>query len=51
VQHFIESPAHVLMVVRGTREFWDAAVPASFTAGGFAGAAVVWTGTRKKKTA
>jgi 16S rRNA processing protein RimM len=27
VQHFIESPAQVLMVVRGTREFWIPAVP------------------------
>jgi 16S rRNA processing protein RimM len=27
VQHFIESPAQVLMVVRGTQEFWIPAVP------------------------
>ncbi len=27
VQHFVESPAQVLMVVRGTREFWIPAVP------------------------
>jgi len=27
VQHFIESPAQVLMVVRGTREYWIPAVP------------------------
>ena len=27
VQHFIESPAQALMVVRGTREFWIPAVP------------------------
>ena len=27
VRHFIESPAQVLMVVRGTREFWIPAVP------------------------
>ena len=27
VLHFIESPAQVLMVVRGTREFWIPAVP------------------------
>jgi 16S rRNA processing protein RimM len=27
VQHFIETPAQVLMVVRGTREFWIPAVP------------------------
>jgi 16S rRNA processing protein RimM len=27
VQHFIESPAQVLMVVRGIREFWIPAVP------------------------
>jgi 16S rRNA processing protein RimM len=26
VQHFIETPAQVLMVVRGTREFWIPAV-------------------------
>ena len=28
VQHFIETPAHVLMVVRGEREYWVPAVPA-----------------------
>jgi 16S rRNA processing protein RimM len=27
VQHFIETPAQVLMVVRGEREFWVPAVP------------------------
>lgn len=27
VQHFIETPAQVLMVVRGTQEFWIPAVP------------------------
>ena len=27
VQHFIESPAQVLMVVRGAQEFWIPAVP------------------------
>jgi 16S rRNA processing protein RimM len=27
VQHFIESPAQVLMVVRGVQEFWIPAVP------------------------
>src|SRR5580704_19596463 len=27
VQHFVETPAHALMVVRGTREFWVPAVP------------------------
>ena len=27
VQYFIETPAQVLMVVRGTREFWIPAVP------------------------
>jgi 16S rRNA processing protein RimM len=27
VQHFIETPAQVLMVVRGAREFWIPAVP------------------------
>jgi 16S rRNA processing protein RimM len=27
VQHFIESPAQVLMVVRGEQEFWIPAVP------------------------
>ena len=27
VQHFIESPAQVLMVVRGTQEYWIPAVP------------------------
>jgi 16S rRNA processing protein RimM len=27
VRHFIETPAQVLMVVRGTREFWIPAVP------------------------
>lgn len=27
VQHFIESPAQVLMVVRGEREYWVPAVP------------------------
>ena len=27
VQHFVETPAQVLMVVRGTREFWIPAVP------------------------
>jgi 16S rRNA processing protein RimM len=27
VQHFVEVPAHALMVVRGTREYWVPAVP------------------------
>jgi 16S rRNA processing protein RimM len=27
VQHFVETPAQVLMVVRGTQEFWIPAVP------------------------
>jgi 16S rRNA processing protein RimM len=27
VQHFVEIPAHALMVVRGEREFWVPAVP------------------------
>jgi 16S rRNA processing protein RimM len=27
VQHFLETPAQVLMVVRGEREFWVPAVP------------------------
>lgn len=27
VKHFIETPAQVLMVVRGTREFWVPAIP------------------------
>jgi 16S rRNA processing protein RimM len=27
VQHFVETPAHALMVVRGTQEFWVPAVP------------------------
>jgi 16S rRNA processing protein RimM len=27
VQHFIETPAQVLMVVRGAREYWIPAVP------------------------
>jgi len=27
VQHFIETPAQVLMVVRGAQEFWIPAVP------------------------
>jgi 16S rRNA processing protein RimM len=27
VQHFLETPAQVLMVVRGTQEFWIPAVP------------------------
>jgi len=27
VRHFIESPAQVLMVVRGAQEFWIPAVP------------------------
>jgi 16S rRNA processing protein RimM len=27
VRHFLETPAHVLMVVRGAREFWIPAVP------------------------
>ena len=27
VRHFLETPAQVLMVVRGTREFWIPAVP------------------------
>ena len=27
VQHFIETPAQVLMVVRGAEEFWIPAVP------------------------
>jgi 16S rRNA processing protein RimM len=27
VAHFVETPAHALMVVRGTREYWVPAVP------------------------
>ncbi len=27
VQHFVETPAHTLMVVRGTREYWVPALP------------------------
>jgi 16S rRNA processing protein RimM len=27
VQHFIETPAHAMMVVRGEREFWVPAIP------------------------
>jgi 16S rRNA processing protein RimM len=27
VQHFVETPAHVLMVVRGEKEYWVPAVP------------------------
>lgn len=27
VQHFVETPAHALMVVRGEREYWVPAVP------------------------
>jgi 16S rRNA processing protein RimM len=27
VAHFVETPAHTLMVVRGTREYWVPAVP------------------------
>jgi 16S rRNA processing protein RimM len=27
VQHFVETPAHALMVVRGEQEFWVPAVP------------------------
>jgi 16S rRNA processing protein RimM len=27
VQHFVETPAHALMVVRGAQEFWVPAVP------------------------
>ena len=27
VAHFVEIPAHALMVVRGTREYWVPAVP------------------------
>src|ERR1700675_2743381 len=35
VQHFIETPAQVLMVVRGTQEFWIPAVPQHLRRGGF----------------
>jgi 16S rRNA processing protein RimM len=28
VQHFVETPAHALMVVRGAQEYWVPAVPA-----------------------
>jgi ribosomal 30S subunit maturation factor RimM len=27
VQHFVETPAHALMVVKGEQEFWVPAVP------------------------
>jgi 16S rRNA processing protein RimM len=27
VQHFVETPAHALMVVRGEKEYWVPAVP------------------------
>src|SRR3979411_1499923 len=39
VQHFIETPAQVLMVVRGAREFWIPAVPQHLRRGGFRGGA------------
>src|ERR1700730_2321775 len=44
VQHFIESPAQVLMVVRGTREFWIPAVPQHLRRVGFQepGGGAVW---------
>jgi hypothetical protein len=38
VQHFIETPAQVLMVVRGVAGVLDTGGPAAFAAGGFAGA-------------
>src|ERR1700722_4945597 len=34
VQHFLETPAQVLMVVRGTQEFWIPAVPQHLRRGG-----------------
>ena len=39
VQHFVEIPAHALMVVRGEHEYWVPAVPQHLQAGGFAGTA------------
>jgi len=48
VQHFIESPAQVLMVVRGTREYWIP--PCRSIYGGWILPArrVSWTGARRK---
>src|ERR1700722_7457107 len=37
VQHFLETPAQVLMVVRGAQEFWIPAVPQHLRRGGLQG--------------
>src|ERR1700735_1569964 len=46
VQHFIETPAQVLMVVRGAQEFWIPAVPQHLRRGGLGGrrGGVGWRG-------